>query len=77
MTTITLVQTARSSADHIIQMRLLPGKILITNLEGGPIQFSCENNLTSIKDSTSAEIVYDASISGSTTETIQISSIIS
>lgn len=75
MTTITLVQAAKHMAKGIALMTAQPMNVNLTNLDGGPIAFTCSNPLAGIKAAKSVLITYDAA-HGSGHETLQVSSVI-
>lgn len=76
MPTITLVQNTRANADHIHLMTAMPMNVDLTNLAGGPGQFTCTNALANIANANSVKITYDASVPGNPHEDIQVSSVI-
>ncbi len=77
MATITLVQAARQTADHIYQMTAQPNGVVIENLAGGAVQFQCSNDLATLQGATSVQITYDATVPGDPHESVQVSSILS
>jgi len=75
MATITLVQPALTTVDHIVMIRAQPGNIQLANLTGGPIQFRCTNPLPTVRAAKSVEITYDATVHDGPQHTIQVSSV--
>lgn len=74
MTTVTLVQAAKHTADAIHLMTAKPMNVDLTGLSGGAVQFRCTNVLATIQNAKEVLITYDAS-HGSGHETIQVSSV--
>ena len=74
MPTITLKQNARSAAD-INLMTAQPMNVNLTDLAGGPAQFTCTNAQQTIQAATSVDVTYNAGHTPSH-QNIQVSSVI-
>ncbi|NVE01089.1 hypothetical protein [Massilia sp. BJB1822] len=74
MPTVTLMQAAGHSAANIVQMTLQPMGVVLTDLAGGPLIFTCNNDLVTIRRATKATITYTGPVGGHT-ETLAVSSV--
>lgn len=74
MTTITLVQAAAHDANGIHTMTALPMNVVLQNLAGGAVQFTCSNAQPTIQAATSVRITYNAGLPQPTHD-VQVSSV--
>ncbi|NHF59978.1 hypothetical protein FK220_011540 [Flavobacteriaceae bacterium TP-CH-4] len=75
MATITLIQAAAHTADHIHLMTAQPMNVDLTGLQGGAVQFRCTNAFAAIKGAKQVQITYDAGV-GSHHQNIAVSSVL-